>query len=269
MGSGAVEHGAAQAAEEGAAEAGAEAEQDGVRSVEVAEDGTTLSTATECVGWRQTTGCDPAGERDAAGDLGCADRVKNGLSGYCECADGRRSMVVTCAHSPFTCGNACAGRVSDGTTQSGSSFDRFVRECDSGDGLLVSPRKGDALLFYSQTPTARLDPESYHGGCPVIQGTKWAANVWIWNRKRPVFDGATKAQVDSTEMSMVFLNTRQHYIEVYWIDFSGNNKYFDRIAPQQTYSVNTHLGHKWVIKHGDKELKRVVASRGMGGAVSI
>ena len=68
---------------------------------------------------------------------------------------------------------------------------------------------------------------------------------------------------------MVFLNTRQHYIEVYWIDFSGNDKYFDRVAPQQTYSVNTHLGHKWVIKRGEEVLKRVVASRGMGGAVSV
>ena len=51
--------------------------------------------------------------------------------------------------------------------------------------------------------------------------------------------------------------------------FSGKHVYFDRVAPQSTYSVNTFVGHKWVIKQGDVELKEVVASRGVGGAVSV
>jgi len=48
----------------------------------------------------------------------------------------------------------------------------------------VTPRLGDALLFYSQQPDGSLDPLSLHGGCPVLSGTKWAANVWIWNSCR-------------------------------------------------------------------------------------
>jgi prolyl 4-hydroxylase len=48
----------------------------------------------------------------------------------------------------------------------------------------VPPRKGDAILFYSQTPDGTLDPSSFHGACPVLSGTKWAANLWVWNAAR-------------------------------------------------------------------------------------
>jgi hypothetical protein len=133
-----------------------------------------------CVGWVQTKDCDPNGEREPSKDLKCTDRVNYGNSGYCDCGAGRSVMRVTCEHSAFTCTNACAGRVSDGTKQTGSAFDSFARECDSGDGLVVAPKRGDALLFYSQTSYGKLDPMSYHGGCPVIKGEKWASNVWIW-----------------------------------------------------------------------------------------
>ena len=55
----------------------------------------------------------------------------------------------------------------------------MARECR--ERFSVAPKKGDALLFYSQQPDGALDPLSFHGGCPVLGGTKWAANVWIWN----------------------------------------------------------------------------------------
>ena len=48
---------------------------------------------------------------------------------------------------------------------------------------MVAPRRGDALLFYSQTPDGALDGRTRHGACPVLAGTKAAANVWAWNRE--------------------------------------------------------------------------------------
>ena len=53
-----------------------------------------------------------------------------------------------------------------------------------GSKFAVAPKKGDALLFYSMEPDGTLDPLSWHGGCPVLNGTKWAANVWVWNKCR-------------------------------------------------------------------------------------
>mmetsp|Transcript_26436 Transcript_26436/g.39091 ORF Transcript_26436/g.39091 Transcript_26436/m.39091 type:complete len:482 (-) Transcript_26436:104-1549(-) len=52
------------------------------------------------------------------------------------------------------------------------------------DKFAIPPRRGDAILFYSQTPMGELDPASLHGACPVLEGTKWAANLWVWNACR-------------------------------------------------------------------------------------
>ena len=49
-------------------------------------------------------------------------------------------------------------------------------------GLLVTPRRGDAVLFYNQLPDGSLDGRTRHGSCPVVRGRKMAANVWSWNR---------------------------------------------------------------------------------------
>ncbi|GAB2210336.1 hypothetical protein Droror1_Dr00015600 [Drosera rotundifolia] len=46
-------------------------------------------------------------------------------------------------------------------------------------GIAVTPRKGDALLFFSLYPNATPDTSSLHGGCPVIEGEKWSATKWI------------------------------------------------------------------------------------------
>ncbi|XP_043711191.1 probable prolyl 4-hydroxylase 3 [Telopea speciosissima] len=46
-------------------------------------------------------------------------------------------------------------------------------------GLSVKPKMGDALLFWSMSPDATLDPSSLHGGCPVIRGNKWSSTKWM------------------------------------------------------------------------------------------
>ena len=50
--------------------------------------------------------------------------------------------------------------------------------------LHSKPIQGEAVLFYSQTPQGILDPYSEHGGCPVLKGDKWGANLWVWNGAR-------------------------------------------------------------------------------------
>lgn len=57
--------------------------------------------------------------------------------------------------------------------------------CSAGQGLRYKPRKGDALLFYSQQPDLTLDPRSVHAGCPVGKGSeKWVVTKWI--RDKPL-----------------------------------------------------------------------------------
>ncbi|XP_018498114.1 probable prolyl 4-hydroxylase 3 isoform X2 [Pyrus x bretschneideri] len=53
-----------------------------------------------------------------------------------------------------------------------------LSECGK-QGLAVKPKMGDALLFWSMTPDATLDPSSLHGACPVIRGNKWSCTKWM------------------------------------------------------------------------------------------
>ncbi|CAH2076577.1 unnamed protein product [Thlaspi arvense] len=46
-------------------------------------------------------------------------------------------------------------------------------------GLSVSPKKRDALLFWSMRPDGSQDPCSKHGGSPVLKGNKWASTKWL------------------------------------------------------------------------------------------
>ncbi len=43
----------------------------------------------------------------------------------------------------------------------------------------INPTKGKAVLFYNVDLQGRPDPNSFHGGAPVILGEKWIATLWI------------------------------------------------------------------------------------------
>lgn len=46
------------------------------------------------------------------------------------------------------------------------------------DGILVSPKAGDALVFFSFTDDGDKEVASLHGGRPASE-TKWVGNQWI------------------------------------------------------------------------------------------
>ena len=68
--------------------------------------GLTSAASSTCF-WRQTGGCDPSGPREPSSDLACADTVRPGASGYCECEGGRRTAHSTCEHDPLVCETEC------------------------------------------------------------------------------------------------------------------------------------------------------------------
>ena len=43
--------------------------------------------------------------------------------------------------------------------------------------IKVAPKTGKAVLFYSQLPDGNMDERSLHAALPVIEGTKWLANL--------------------------------------------------------------------------------------------
>lgn len=58
------------------------------------------------------------------------------------------------------------------------------RGCDKA-SLIVKPVKGSALLWYNNVldeesgKMGEVDMLTLHGGCDVIEGEKWIANLWI------------------------------------------------------------------------------------------
>ena len=69
-------------------------------------------------------------------------------------------------------------------------MDGGVNKCDLSDhcydaNLYYKPKRGTALFWYNHLINEEtgwlgpLDVMSYHGGCDVLEGTKWAANNWI------------------------------------------------------------------------------------------
>ena len=133
----------------------------------------------------------------------------------------------------------------------------------------VRPKALRAVLFYSQHPNGTLDPLSYHGGCPVLRGTKLAANLWTWSAIRPEFDGgpirdgavvsdddsdSDLSETDQTGGSAssilaIFRNSgrdeRFRNAELYY-DEAG---YFGKLGFDDVpISVNTYSGHVWNIK---------------------
>ena len=146
------------------------------------------------------------------------------------------------------------------------NFDDFLKECGDGDGLAVYPKKGDAVLFYSQTPDANVDPNSYHGGCPIIKGDKWGANVWIWNRPRPYF-GKTKKKdgtMESSNVHLAFVNTQPKSVDLFWLNHDKELQKFHTFQPGGSWTCNSHVGHVWVAKYTtemNQEVGRWVTSK--------
>mmetsp|Transcript_16402 Transcript_16402/g.22838 ORF Transcript_16402/g.22838 Transcript_16402/m.22838 type:complete len:172 (-) Transcript_16402:190-705(-) len=53
------------------------------------------------------------------------------------------------------------------------------------DGIKIQPKAGTAVLFYNMLPDGNVDDLSQHGGKKVVNGTKWVANMWVWD---PIID---------------------------------------------------------------------------------
>lgn len=49
-------------------------------------------------------------------------------------------------------------------------------------GLVVTPKVGSGILFFSRLSDGNLDELSLHAGMPVLKGTKMVCNLWVWSR---------------------------------------------------------------------------------------
>ena len=133
-------------------------------------------------------------------------------------------------------------------------------------------------------------------GCPVAEGHKWAANVWIWNRPRPRFGssgkqlasrgaggslwswlwgGSSKVEKTETEQAegikIEFSNERAVAVQLFWVKEDLTEQQFGSIGPHGRIPMNTFVGHTWVVRDTatHEKIKTVTVKAGMGTAISI
>ncbi|CAM9615338.1 unnamed protein product [Ectocarpus sp. 12 AP-2014] len=144
--------------------------------------------------------------------------------------------------------------------------------------MVVAPKRGQAVLFYNQHPDGRKDLSSEHGACPVIEGQKWAANLWVWNGPRyglSSVDPETGRTVDQAsgvnkegnnivpdptfqQVQAAFLNED---VEGASLWFDGKQLWMDRDwRVGETFKINTFLTHRWVVKVNGAEVKTWLVS---------
>ena len=150
----------------------------------------------------------------------------------------------------------------NGTMQKGSWEWEMSEACRTG--LSVRPKRGNAVLFYSQDPGGRLDPRSLHGGCPVLSNVteKWAANIWVWNKRRVHHDptrskmhggdGKTGAKPGAQpgQETIRFLNEVGATISLYWQAAGTEPTFWAEVMPGSTAESSTWVGHTWLAKKG-------------------
>lgn len=135
---------------------------------------------------------------------------------------------------------------------------KLVDECV--EKLHVPPRTGDAILFYSQEPNGKLDPSSKHAACPVLDGEKLGANLWIWNG--PTWDRSLTEMPEGYELNeddleddedprrkTMFENQCGESLDVFWVQpGSGALIHLQTLPAGEKYNSDTYVDHIFVLK---------------------
>jgi hypothetical protein len=115
----------------------------------------------------------------------------------------------------------------------------------------VRPQRLEALIFYVQKPNGLPDTQALHASCPVIQGQKYLAAMWVWNGPkagswtRNVNTGRyEKPNVLAVSASFEVLDLM--YAKLYWED-----QVWDELWPGRPVKVNTFAGQTWKIMIGE------------------
>lgn len=147
----------------------------------------------------------------------------------------------------------------------GSWEERLSAQCRTK--FAIKPRATRTVLFYSQNADGSLDVLSKHGGCPVLSGTKWASNLWVWSG--PMNGPFAPVNHDNVIANMkagrptshpqavqgVFRNVNQlpEYDDAQL--YYGNQHWGSLGKGSNQINMNTFYGHKWDVKVGDEIVK--------------
>lgn len=126
------------------------------------------------------------------------------------------------------------------TMQPGSWEIEAVQKCFGR--LSVKPAKAKAILFYSLKPNGRGDPMSMHTGCPVLEGEKWAANLWVWTGPW----GLEHYRKPKEQIKAVLVNRMNEPTQVSWVTNPRSSQ--GVIQPGGELTMHTYDGDSFVFR---------------------
>jgi len=143
----------------------------------------------------------------------------------------------------------------------------LVDQCYSR--LAAAPKKGRAILFYSQHPDGSLDNHAQHGGCPILDGQKWAANLWVWNKAMPFGStrfakpGETHANANGKAPTGLDLTvtTNDPGVELFWVG-GGKESKMGPVVPGEPFQLHSFDGHKFVARRHGSLLREFTVTKG-------
>jgi len=143
----------------------------------------------------------------------------------------------------------------------------LTEECFSK--LAVKPVRLGAALFYHQEPmTGQLLPEAEHGACPIMAGTKWGANLWIWNRPRHLSSDTGRSSAPEA-VHVTFTNSHEKPLDLsFTMDDGEVWTYFSTLQPGQKSSANSYENHGWrfTVTGSSEEVRRWWVPEGVQSA---
>ena len=104
-----------------------------------------------------------------------------------------------------------------------------------------------------------------HGGCPVLEGTKWASNLWIWNKAMPFGSSRFQSKDDDSGDSSgvdVEVSTDGARAEVFWVGGGGEEAPMGTVAAGDNLRLNSFVGHSFVARRNGAEVSRYTVARG-------
>ena len=122
--------------------------------------------------------------------------------------------------------------------------------CSGGVGIIYFQRtchwSGTWLenITLSDAQSHKSAPYTYHYVCqeysqpdqPVLKESTTTANVSL------------RSTEGTTKTSVRFVNNSNEFVNVYWKDYQGNEKFYSKIAPGQFYDQQTFVTHPWIVR---------------------
>lgn len=117
----------------------------------------------------------------------------------------------------------------------------------------VRPKRLGAVLFYNMKPSLEFDGMTLHSGCPVIDGIKYGANLWVWS-------GNKAGKGIPAQMKVTFFNRRpdRKTLTVQWLDTKTNQKTMlnERFYAGAKSEHDTYHRHVFVFELDGEEVDR-------------